>query len=71
MIPKKINIVKEDEQPPDVGMSGGVIGGVAGGSAGGVLGGIIGGTSGSNLPPPPPKVNKRAFASVATCKPRT
>lgn len=58
VIPKKVNIIKEDEQPPDVGMSGGVIGGVAGGSAGGVLGGIIGGTSGSNLPPPPPKVNK-------------
>ncbi len=58
VIPKKVNIIKEEEQPPDVGASNGVVGGVAGGSAGGVLGGIIGGTSGSNLPPPPPKVNK-------------
>jgi periplasmic protein TonB len=58
VIPKKVNIIKEEEQPPDVGASNGVIGGVAGGSAGGVLGGIIGGTSGSNLPPPPPKPNK-------------
>jgi periplasmic protein TonB len=59
VIPKKVNIIKEEEQPPDVGNAvGGVVGGVAGGSAGGVLGGIIGGTSGSNLPPPPPKANK-------------
>jgi periplasmic protein TonB len=59
VIPKKVNIIKEEEQPPDVGSAvGGVVGGVAGGSAGGVLGGIIGGTSGSNLPPPPPKVNR-------------
>jgi periplasmic protein TonB len=59
VIPKKVNIIKEEEQPPDVGGAmGGVVGGVAGGSASGVLGGIIGGTSGSNLPPPPPKSNK-------------
>jgi protein TonB len=59
VIPKKVNIIKEEEQPPDVGSSAGVIGGVAGGSADGVLGGVIGGSAGSNLaPPPPPKSNK-------------
>lgn len=52
VIPKKVNIIKEEETPPDVGVGGGVVGGV-GGSAGGVLGGIIGGAPGSNLPPPP------------------
>jgi protein TonB len=55
VIPKKVEMIKEEELPPDVGavgVVGGVPGGIAGGSAGGVLGGIIGG-SGSNLPPPP------------------
>jgi periplasmic protein TonB len=55
VIPKKVNIIKEEEMPPDVGavgVVGGVPGGVPGGSAGAVLGGIIGGV-GSNLPPPP------------------
>lgn len=57
VIPKKVNIIKEQEMPPDVGavgVVGGVPGGMPGGSAGGVLGGIIGGTGGG--PPPPPKV---------------
>jgi periplasmic protein TonB len=56
VIPKKVNIIKEEAQPPDVGavgVVGGVPGGMPGGSAGGVLGGIIGGTGGG--PPPPPK----------------
>jgi len=55
VIPKKVEMIKEEELPPDVGnvgFVGGVPGGIAGGSAGGVLGGIIGGV-GSNLPPPP------------------
>ena len=54
-IPKEVNIIKEQEMPPDmgaVGVTGGVPGGVPGGQAGGVLGGIIGGV-GSSLPPPP------------------
>jgi protein TonB len=54
VIPKRVEIIKEEELPPDVaniGVVGGVPGGVPGGSAGGVLGGIIGGVS--NLPPPP------------------
>jgi len=54
VIPKKVNIIKEAEEPPDVaGAVGGVPGGIAGGSAGGVLGGIIG--SVGSGPPPPPK----------------
>lgn len=55
VIPKKIEMIKEDPTPPDVGVSNGVVGGVAGGSAGGVLGGIIGGVGGGPPPPPPPK----------------
>jgi periplasmic protein TonB len=61
VIPKKVNIIKEEAQPPDmgaVGVVGGVPGGMPGGSAGGVLGGIIGGTSGGP-PPPPPKTPDR------------
>jgi protein TonB len=56
VIPKKVNLIKEEELPPDVGavgVVGGVPGGVPGGSASGVLGGIIGGVGGG--PPPPPK----------------
>lgn len=55
VIPKKIEMIKEDPTPPDVGVTGGVVGGVPGGSAGGVLGGIIGGVGGAPPPPPPPK----------------
>ncbi|MGA3295631.1 MAG: energy transducer TonB [Candidatus Acidiferrales bacterium] len=47
VIPKKVEIVKDEA--PDVGAVGGF--GVAGGVAGGVLGGIIS----SGAPPPPPK----------------
>jgi len=57
-IPKQVNIIKEEEQPPDLGAStvtGGVVGGVPGGQIGGVLGGIIGGSSTAAPPPPPPK----------------
>ncbi len=60
-IPKDVNIIKEQEMPPDmgaVGVVGGVPGGLPGGQAGGVLGGIIGGV-GSNLPPPPKESPKR------------
>ncbi|MHB8526045.1 MAG: energy transducer TonB [Candidatus Acidiferrales bacterium] len=56
VIPKKIQMIKEEAQP-DVGMTGGVPGGVPGGSAGGVLGGIIGGAPGG-LPPPPKPVEQ-------------
>ena len=59
VIPKKVNIIKEEELPPDVGavgVVGGVPGGVPGGSASGVLGGIIGGVGGG--PPPPPRATQ-------------
>jgi protein TonB len=58
VIPKDVNIIKEEELPPDAGMqgiAGGVPGGVAGGSMGGVLGGVIGG----GKAPPPPKVTPK------------
>lgn len=48
VIPKKIEIVKD--QAPDIGAEGGT--GVAGGTGTGVPGGILGGAA---LPPPPPK----------------
>ncbi|MGB9234499.1 MAG: energy transducer TonB [Terriglobales bacterium] len=42
-IPKNIQMIKEEETPPDLGagVAGGVPGGIPGGSAGGVIGGII------------------------------
>src|SRR6202522_949272 len=42
-IPEKVQMIKEDENPPDLGggVPGGVPGGIAGGSAGGVIGGIL------------------------------
>lgn len=60
VIPKDVNIIKEEELPPDAGMQGmaGVPGGVAGGSMGGVLGSVIGGTK---APPPPKMIAKRVM----------
>ncbi len=49
-IPKKIQMIKEEESPQAAGVTGGVVGGVPGGSADGVIGGIIGSAA------PPPKV---------------
>ena len=44
-IPKKVEIIKEEEAPPpQMGVVGGVPGGVPGGSMNGVIGGIIGNT---------------------------
>jgi len=42
-IPKKVQMIKEDETPPPVMSTGGVVGGVPGGIPGGQLGGVIGG----------------------------
>src|SRR5438034_7362685 len=51
-IPKKVEIVKEEEAPPpSMGVVGGVPGGVPGGQMGGVIGGII-----SSTPMAVPKV---------------
>ncbi|HEY6351008.1 MAG TPA: energy transducer TonB [Candidatus Angelobacter sp.] len=50
-IPKKIQMIQEDEAPPpSSGVVGGVVGGVPGGSTGGVIGGLVQSTA------PPPKV---------------
>src|SRR5580704_15316418 len=42
-IPEKIQMIKEEEAPPDLGggVPGGVPGGIPGGSAGGVMGGTV------------------------------
>jgi len=42
-IPKKIEMIKEDEAPPPMAATGGVVGGVPGGIPGGQMGGVIGG----------------------------
>jgi periplasmic protein TonB len=65
VIPKKVNVIKEAEEPPDVvGMVGGVPGGVEGGSTAGVLGGILGGAGSGPPPPPKPKGPLRVGGSV-------
>src|SRR5271166_6137808 len=46
-IPSKVQMIKEEEAPPDLGaggVPGGVPGGIPGGSAGGVMGGILSST---------------------------
>ena len=53
-IPQKVQMIKEEEAPPDLGsggVPGGVPGGIPGGSAGGVMGGIL-----SSQPVAVPKV---------------
>src|SRR6202140_4213954 len=46
-IPQKVQMIKEEEMPPDLGsggVPGGVPGGIPGGSTGGVMGGILSST---------------------------
>jgi len=54
-IPKKVEMIKEDEAPPPVntstGVVGGVPGGIPGGSAGGVLGSILSATASPTIAP--------------------
>ena len=59
-IPKDINIIKEEELPPDAGMQG-IAGGVPGGVAGGSMGGVLGGVIGVKAPPPPKVTPKRVM----------
>lgn len=54
-IPQKIQMVKEDEAPPQMAATGGVVGGVPGGIPGGQMGGVIGGII-SSTPVAVPKV---------------
>jgi periplasmic protein TonB len=53
-IPQKIQMIKEDEAPPEM-AAGGVVGGVPGGVPGGQMGGVIGGII-SSTPVAVPKV---------------
>lgn len=54
-IPKKVEMIKEDEAPPPTMAAAGVVGGVPGGVPGGQMGGIIGGIV-SSTPMAVPKV---------------
>src|SRR5215831_20288891 len=54
-IPKKVEMIKEEEAPPPVMATGGVVGGVPGGVPGGQMGGVIGGII-SSTPVAVPKV---------------
>jgi len=42
-IPRRVEMIKEDEAPPPMAATGGVVGGVPGGIPGGQVGGVIGG----------------------------
>jgi len=53
-IPKKIEMIKEDEPPPSTGGVAGVVGGVPGGVPGGAMGGVLGSVIG-NVPTAVPK----------------
>ena len=54
-IPKKVEMIKEEEAPPPVMAAAGVVGGVPGGVPGGQMGGVIGGII-SSTPVAVPKV---------------
>ena len=54
-IPQKVQMIKEEEQPPPEMATGGVVGGVPGGVPGGQMGGVIGGII-SSTPVSVPKV---------------
>ncbi len=63
-IPEKVQMIKEEEAPPDLGaggVPGGVPGGIPGGSAGGVIGGIL-----SSQPVAVPKVATPQRVRVST-----
>jgi protein TonB len=63
-IPQKVQMIKEEEAPPDLGaggVPGGVPGGIPGGSAGGVMGGIL-----STTPVAVPKVATPQRVRVST-----
>lgn len=64
-IPKKVQLIKEDEAPPPVISSGGVVGGVPGGIPGGQLGGVIGGIiSSTSSPAAVPKMAPKSVIPV-------
>ena len=62
-IPQTVQMIREDEAPPDLsgsGVPGGVPGGIPGGQVGGVIGGILSSTSNAApklaVPPPPRRI---------------
>ncbi len=66
-IPDKIQMIKEEEAPPDLGaggVPGGVPGGIPGGAAGGVIGGIVSSTA--NIPRQVIPQRVRVSTGVAT-----
>jgi protein TonB len=70
-IPRKIEMIREDEAPPPAiaaGVIGGVPGGVPGGQLGGVIGGIIGSSSNSSTIVPKVEPVKRVRVSQGVTK---
>jgi len=66
-IPQRVQMIKEEEAPPDLGaggVPGGVPGGIPGGAAGGVIGGIISSTA--NLPKVATPQRVRVSSGVST-----
>jgi len=60
-IPSRVQMIKEDEAPPPVAITGGVVGGVPGGIPGGQMGGVIGGIiSSSSSLAAVPRLSQRA-----------
>jgi protein TonB len=64
-IPKKIEMIKEDEAPPPVMASTGVVGGVPGGVPGGSMGGVMGSIL-SSTPTVAPKIATPQLVRVSS-----
>ena len=67
-IPNKVQMIREEEAPPSLNVTGGVVGGVPGGILGGQLGGVIGGIISSTsklavVPEPKAAIAKRVRVS--------
>ena len=67
-IPNKVQMIREEEAPPSLNVTGGVVGGVSGGILGGQLGGVIGGIISSTsklavVPEPKAAIAKRVRVS--------
>ena len=69
-IPQKVQMIKEEEAPPDLGaggVPGGVPGGIPGGSAGGVIGGILAQTAALPKVATPQRVRVSQGVAVGLC----
>ncbi len=69
-IPTKVEMIKEEEAPPPMAVTGGVVGGIgiAGGQMGGVIGGIVNATSNMATPKFVPVVPQRIRISQGVTK---